>query len=332
MSPEQACGHPLDGRSDLYSLAATMFVMLTGQGLFEAGSAIEWLTHHARTPPPRLAMVRPELATYQELDDLLERCLAKYRDRRPSTAEELDGLLAKLEDTLDRPAGSIPPTQVKRTFSASSANFSASAYMHALPSEMVDPGTTLLPPDLAPAQTTANLRPRSEPRAETLPPLETGLYPVRSSRRALWVAIGALAVIGMITTAIVIATSRRASRTTSIDAPLAIATPDAGAPDAPLVDAAVAVDAAEPRPDAGVRVVVRTNPKAEEHLRKAEEALRTGDMMGQLVQADLALRADRRNARAKFLYGDALIKYGHTEKGCRYLRQLGKKNPACRGD
>jgi len=84
MSPEQACGHPLDGRSDLYSLAATMHVMLTGQGLFEAGSAIEWLTHHARTPPPRLAMIRPELATYRELDDLLERCLAKYRDKRPA--------------------------------------------------------------------------------------------------------------------------------------------------------------------------------------------------------------------------------------------------------
>jgi serine/threonine protein kinase len=327
MSPEQACGHSLDGRSDLYSLAATMFVMLTGQGLFEGGSAIEWLTHHARTPPPRLAMIRPELATYQELDDLLERCLAKYRDRRPSTAEELEELLAKLEDTLDRPAGSIPPAQIKRTFSASSANFSASAYMHALPSEMVDPGTTLLPSDL-PAQTTANLRPRSEPG--TLPP-ETGLYPVKRSRRALWVALGALVVIGMVTTAIVIATSRRTSRATSIDAAVAVATPDASV-DATLADASVAVDAAEaPQVDARIRVV-RPNAKAEEHLRKAEQALRVKDMMEQLVQSDLALRADPRNARAKFLYGDALIKYGYTEKGCRYLRQLGKKNPACRGD
>src|SRR5687767_6213663 len=64
MSPEQACGHPLDGRSDLYSLAATMFAMLTGQGLFDANSAIEWLTHHARTPAPSIGMLRSELATY----------------------------------------------------------------------------------------------------------------------------------------------------------------------------------------------------------------------------------------------------------------------------
>src|SRR3954469_11055907 len=66
MSPEQACGQELDGRSDLYSLAATMFVMLTGTTLFEAATAIEWLTHHVRTPPPQLAIVRPELAAYPE--------------------------------------------------------------------------------------------------------------------------------------------------------------------------------------------------------------------------------------------------------------------------
>ncbi|TMQ06866.1 MAG: serine/threonine protein kinase, partial [Deltaproteobacteria bacterium] len=89
MSPEQACGQPLDGRSDVYSLAATMFVMLTGVMLFEGRSAIEWLTHHARTPAPRLAMARPELAAYPELDDLLQRCLAKEPDERPATAPDM---------------------------------------------------------------------------------------------------------------------------------------------------------------------------------------------------------------------------------------------------
>src|SRR5687767_2535292 len=163
MSPEQACGHALDGRSDLYSLAATMFVMLTGQGLFEGGSAIEWLTHHARTPAPRMSMIRSDLGTYRELDDLLERCLAKHRDRRPHSAEDLDQLLAEIEPTLERAAGSVPPSAA-RTFSPSQQNFSASAYMHALPSEMVDPGATLAPPEQSSEErSTANLRP-SQPK------------------------------------------------------------------------------------------------------------------------------------------------------------------------
>ncbi|HLL21815.1 MAG TPA: serine/threonine-protein kinase, partial [Kofleriaceae bacterium] len=139
MSPEQACGHALDGRSDLYSLAATMFLMLTGQAMFEAGSVIEWLTHHARTPAPRLSMVRPELAAYPALDELVARCLEKHRDRRPETADELDALLANLEPTLD---DRVPHAPGIRTISRP---VSASAYLHALPSRLVDPGTTLLP-------------------------------------------------------------------------------------------------------------------------------------------------------------------------------------------
>ncbi|HET7503091.1 MAG TPA: protein kinase [Kofleriaceae bacterium] len=102
MSPEQACGHALDGRSDLYSLAVTMFVMLTGTGLFEARSAIEWLTHHAQTPAPRLATVRAELAAYPELDELLQRCLAKHREQRPESAEAMAEQIARIEPALAR--------------------------------------------------------------------------------------------------------------------------------------------------------------------------------------------------------------------------------------
>lgn len=333
MSPEQACGHALDGRSDLYSLAATMFVMLTGQGLFDGGSAIEWLTHHARTPPPRLAALRPELATYRELEDLLERCLAKYRDKRPRTAEDLDALFAEIEPTLDRPAGSIPPTG-KRTFSASSQNFSASAYMHALPSEMVDAGATLLPPE----QPTANLRPQSNPGAAATtmaPPTETTSLPPVGRKRGLALTVIVLAVVGVIGTAVVIASSRRA-KTAQVDAATVavIAPPDAAiAVDAAPVDAveATPVDAA-PQPDAGRPNVPHSNAKAEHHLDIAETAFAKNDKYKQLIHSDLALRADPRNARAKFLYGDALIKYNQADKGCRYLRAVGKKNPACGSD
>ena len=321
MSPEQACGHSLDGRSDLYSLAATMFVMLTGRALYEAGSAIEWLTHHARTPAPMLRMVRPGLAAYRELDDLLQRCLAKHRDRRPASAEEMDALLAAVESTLEHRASGGPISE-QRTV----VPISASAYMHALPAEMVDPGATVVPSHEA---STANLRPRSQPPASTT----SVLREVRAPRRRLVYAVLAIATAGAAGTLILLATSRTGSGSTSrsIDAAIASPAPDAAVDASIAIDAAEVVDAAPPPPDAAVRVV-RTSSKAEEHVRNAEHAMQTNNLLRQLTQADLALQADPRNARAKFLKGDAIIKYGQTERGCQYLRRARQKHPACTTD
>jgi serine/threonine protein kinase len=135
MSPEQACGQELDARSDLYSLAATMFVMLTGASLFEGKNAIELLTHQARTPAPHLAMVRPELAAYPELDDLLQRCLAKHRAHRPAGAAEMAALLERLGPTLTRsPAAAVSQAAVGQAPTPTPA-FHASSYFRALPQD-----------------------------------------------------------------------------------------------------------------------------------------------------------------------------------------------------
>jgi hypothetical protein len=71
------------------------------------------------------------------------------------------------------------------------------------------------------------------------------------------------------------------------------------------------------------------NPEAEQHLRDAEEALQGGQTLRQLAEADLALRAAPGNPRALFLLGDALIKSGDLEKGCKYLATL-KRLPSAR--
>jgi serine/threonine-protein kinase len=183
MSPEQACGHPLDGRSDLYSLAATMFTMLTGCPVFEGGSAIEWLTHHVRTPPPRLAMVSPELAVYPELDELLQRCLAKRRDQRPASAEELDGLLAELEIYVAR--GGAPARGATRAV----APMTASAYVPALPADLVDPGEPQLPAGPAPEATTG---------------LTDAVRAITNRRRVWWLVLGGLLGVGLVAAAIML--------------------------------------------------------------------------------------------------------------------------------
>jgi len=321
MSPEQACGHTLDGRSDLYSLGGTMFAMLTGCGLFEAGSAIEWLTNHVRTPPPRLAQVSPDLVAYPELDELLQRCLAKHRDQRPKSAVELDSLLAKIEPSLGRVPGTAPSASSKVRV------FSTSQFFEALPMESVDPGATLLPG--AAGSTTSARTARSIPSSST-----SGMIAhLQPRRRGLYLGIAALAILGMVSVVIGLAMSKRNSTSTSRSARVdaAVAGIAADAAPAVIVEDAVVVqvvmDAApRPRPDAGVgsSKPIPKNTAALEHLRNAEAAFRSGDKFKQLNQADLALQADPRNVRAKYLLGDALIKYNDLPRGCAYLRALGR--------
>ena len=93
MSPEHATGSAVDGRSDLYSLGILLFEMLTGERPFE-GEIHELLRHHLTTPPPRLAVRRPELEAHPELQELLDRALAKKRDERFADA---GGFLIELE-------------------------------------------------------------------------------------------------------------------------------------------------------------------------------------------------------------------------------------------
>jgi hypothetical protein len=92
MSPEQAYGNPVDGRSDLYSLGATAFFGLTGRPLFDGPSPIAVVTKHLNEPPPPLASVRPDLPP--ELTRAVDRCLSKDPDKRFATGEELAEALA----------------------------------------------------------------------------------------------------------------------------------------------------------------------------------------------------------------------------------------------
>jgi serine/threonine protein kinase len=286
MSPEQACGHSLDGRSDLYSLAATLFAMVTGCGLFDGKSAIEWLTHHARTPPPHLTAAQPGLAAYPELDEVLQRCLAKQRDLRPRDAAEMDRLLAAIEPTLGRAPGSAPPAEGPRGTMGAALKaplFSPSSYLAALPPESVASGETLAPGAAitSPARPSAlgaaalgdgaagppeTLGPAhlSISRAATVPAVEDAavgvtvgvtVASVPRRSRSIALAIAAIAAVAMIGVALGLALTRRPSRAAAPareDAAIPAAQdaaaplPGSGADAAPLT----ALDAGAP--DAGV--------------------------------------------------------------------------------
>ena len=101
MSPEHATGSAVDGRSDLYSVGILLFEMLTGTRPFE-GEIQELLRHHLLSPVPRLVERRPELAAQPELQELLDRALAKPRDQRFADAGEFVRAVAAIEAASDQ--------------------------------------------------------------------------------------------------------------------------------------------------------------------------------------------------------------------------------------
>lgn len=94
MSPEQAKGKPIDGRSDVYQLGVLLFEMLTGFLPFDGESIDSVIYQHVHEPVPRLTNYPPDLAA--KLQDLLNHALAKDRDQRIGSAMELANQFAKL--------------------------------------------------------------------------------------------------------------------------------------------------------------------------------------------------------------------------------------------
>jgi DNA-binding response OmpR family regulator len=82
MSPEQALGEDLDGRSDLYSLGVLFYEMLTGRKPYTGLSAIDVLQQHVTAPLPQLPHA------YLHLQALLEGFMVKSRDERFASAEQ----------------------------------------------------------------------------------------------------------------------------------------------------------------------------------------------------------------------------------------------------
>jgi serine/threonine-protein kinase len=121
MSPEQARGQAVDGRSDLYSVGVVLYYLLAGQTPFNADSAVGIALQHvseAPVPPSRHRHVRPAL------DAVCLRALSKQPGDRFQTAREMRTALrrALTEGSTALALVPAPATSLRRgsTFSTSS--------------------------------------------------------------------------------------------------------------------------------------------------------------------------------------------------------------------
>jgi serine/threonine-protein kinase len=92
MSPEQATSaRELDERTDIYSLGAVAYYLLTGRPPFEGADAIAVIVAHARDPVMPPSRVRPGIP--RDLEQVVLRCLAKEADARFPDAASLERAL-----------------------------------------------------------------------------------------------------------------------------------------------------------------------------------------------------------------------------------------------
>jgi len=94
MSPEQARGESdIDKRVDVYALGVMLYEMLTGVPPFEGDNYFQLLWKHGNEPAQPMRARNPHMYIPDALEDVVARALAKKRDERFQSMEELEAAL-----------------------------------------------------------------------------------------------------------------------------------------------------------------------------------------------------------------------------------------------
>ncbi|HUW12964.1 MAG TPA: serine/threonine-protein kinase [Anaerolineae bacterium] len=214
MSPEQAQGQPVDGRTDVYALGAALYEMLSGQVLFFGETPLATLYRHVHEPAPDLSQM-PGVHVPLWLAAVVSRALAKQPEERYQTAREMAAALR---------SRSLPHRVVRG-------------------SAVVEEPERIAPPDADPVQASAKPVGREGPstgaRRQSFP---TPPPQAVRKKRPRWVPI--LAVTAIAVACLTCWLISRALDEWGSGTPLIVSPPDDGASQAQTATAAAAVAAA----------------------------------------------------------------------------------------
>ena len=116
MSPEQTRAEPLDARSDLFSVGTVLYALLTDKLPFPGPSDQELLIQVSNADVPSPDKLKPELP--KEVCKLVLKAMAKKRENRFSSAQEMLGALEQVQRSALKPAGRSELENFLRTLSA----------------------------------------------------------------------------------------------------------------------------------------------------------------------------------------------------------------------
>ena len=106
MAPEQVEGREADARSDIFSLGAVLYEMITGKRAFEGKSPLSVASAIIEKDPPPIRSIKP--MSPLALDHAIRRCLAKDREERWHTARDLGFELKWIAETGLEVGGTVP--------------------------------------------------------------------------------------------------------------------------------------------------------------------------------------------------------------------------------
>jgi beta-lactam-binding protein with PASTA domain/predicted Ser/Thr protein kinase len=217
LSPEQAQGHAVGARSDLYSIGIILYELLTGRVPFEAESAVTIALKQVSEAPVPPSELNPRVTP--ELEAVVLRALAKEPRDRFADADEFIA-------ALDAAASRIPSPRAIAAAEAAAAG---------LPTAAAIGGGVMAPPPPPPAA--APLPPPAvnpptgvyPAREQIVPPPLPPAAPVRPvgrgpRKRWPWILLGGLALLGLVVLLVSVLSPKRVSVPNVVGSSVSVAT------------------------------------------------------------------------------------------------------------